>query len=249
MFVYANGDSFTAGDELASEILPGFPGNTPYTDLSTAANFKWLDSVYRSHPDIIPVYFKESRRRAYPQKIGDSLKCEVFNNAQGGASMEYIVRTSILDLLNLKNTHKDIVALIGTTQPSRIDLPLPNNRWQSVQIGHKFPDEIPIVFNKYYLRNYTDYHALTNYYKNLIHIQDFCKVNNIRLIFVNVMNDPVVAPEDNIEVTRLKSYVKDYDFDMGEIARQTVQGDVLAPCGHFTEIVHNKLAEEIAKTL
>ena len=63
------------------------------------------------------------------------------------------------------------------------------------------------------------------------------------------MNDPVVAPEDNIEVTRLKSYVKDYDFDMCEIARRTVQGDVLAPCGHFTEIVHNKLAEEIAKTL
>jgi hypothetical protein len=67
------------------------------------------------------------------------------------------------------------------------------------------------------------------------------------------MNDQPTISEDNIEeankVTQLKNYVKDYDFDMPAIAYPMKGLDIYAPCGHFTEIVHAKLAEEIAKTL
>lgn len=255
MLIYANGDSFTAGIELAAEMLPGFPGNrsdAPFNE-DSIQNFKWLDQVYINCPNIIPAYLSESRRRAYPQKISALLNCEVINNAIGGASMDYIARTTILDLINLKNNHKDIVAVIGTTQTSRIDLPMANSQWQSVQIGYRFPVDIPSIFEKYYVKSYTNYHALTNYYQNLIHIQDFCKVNDIRLIFVNLMNDQPTIPEDNIEeankVTQLKNYVKDYDFDMPAISYSMKGLDIYAPCGHFTEIVHAKLAEEIVKTL
>jgi hypothetical protein len=254
MLIYANGDSFTAGIELAADMLPGFPGNRSDAPIhkDSEKNFKWLDDVYINHQDLITPYLTESRRRAYPQKIGKALNCKVVNNSQGGASMDGIARTSILDLINLKKNYNDIVAVIGTTQTSRIDLPVELSQWQSVQVGYKFPPYIPVVVEKYYVKTYSNYHALTNYYKNLIYIQDFCKVNDIRLVFVNLMNDQPTIPEDNVQeankVTQLKNYVKKYDFDMPTIAH-TMQGDIFAPCGHFTEIVHTKLAEEIVKTL
>lgn len=250
--IYANGDSFTAGSELAADMLPGFPGNTskPPTPVQNIKNSKWLSVVYHKYSHLIPSYLAESRQRAYPQKIGDALNCKVVNNAQGGASMDCIARNTISDLLNLKNDHKDIVAIIGTTQIYRLEIPIENNQWESVQVGHGFPNRLPDSFEKYYVKNYSVYHAFTNYYKNLIQIQNFCKVNDIRLIFVNFMYDSI--PEDDIEETKkiiqLKNYLKEYDFNMSKIAHGMV-GDIFAPCGHFTEIVHTNLAKEIVKTL
>jgi hypothetical protein len=255
MFIYSNGDSFTNGDELASDILPNFPGwsEDPPFDVRRVRNHKWLHVALTKNQHLIGPYMDECRRRAYPQKLANLLKCELFNNALGGGSMDYIARNTIIDLIDLKKKGtKDIIAVIGTTSIFRIELPIDDDQWLSTHIGSGQPAQIPSSFTEHYVKKYSVIHAYSNYYKNLILIQEFCKVNDIRLILVDVMSEDNIEMPDNKEeamkIDLLKQYAKPYDFSMSRIAHK-VGGKIFAPCGHFSTIVHDKLAQEIVKII
>ena len=245
--VYANGDSFTAGSELAADLLPGFPGNTvnpPIAAMTRVKNERWYNRIHQEHGHLMEHYIKQSTLRAYPQKVGNILDCEVFNNALGGSSMDRIARTTISDLIKLKKEHTNIVAVIGTTDIHRIELPNENKAWASGQPAHNVSIFAPVY--QFYVKYSSSYHALSNYYNNLISIQDFCKVNNIRLILLDAMSHTDIIKDE--ELTHLVEYVRPYDIDMSKIA-QTTSGEVYAPLGHYTEIVHDRIAEEIVKIL
>lgn len=251
MVIYANGDSFTHGSELASDMLPGFPGwsnRFPLDEVKVKENYTWMRDIMKENTALISLYMDECVRRAYPQKVANILNCEVLNNSEAGASMDRIARNTIIDLLDLKNKGtKDIVAIIGTTSIFRIDLPIKNNQWLSMQIGGHNDNlsEIPPSLIVHYVKDYSVIHAYSNYYKNLILIQDFCKVNDIKLILIETLfKDAEESNENNL----LRQYAKTYDFSMSKIAHE-LGGNIFAPCGHFSEIVHNKLADEIVKIL
>jgi hypothetical protein len=173
----------------------------------------------------------------------------VYNNAEGGASIDRIARTTISDLIKLKDYNTDIVALIGTTSIYRVEFPHENQAWISAQLAQGDQHFAKPIID-YYINHYSRYHGLYNYYKNLILIHDFCKINQIRLILIDVMSNIGTDEFDQLEdLEHLKNYLNlKYDFDMGEIASNT-SGEIFAPCGHFTEIVHAKLAEEIVKII
>jgi hypothetical protein len=251
MFIYANGDSFTRGSELANYLLPDFPGNTalPATNLQRLQNQKWITRVHKARHELVEHTLREEVKLAYPQKVADILGCECYNNAHGGSSIDRIARTTITDLARLKNEKKDIVALIGTTNIYRIEMPTPNQAWDCGQ-PTRSNNHVNKDITDYYIKYYTEYHAKTTYYKNLIFIRDFCKLNQIRLVLIDASHQPeLMSTPETGDLKTLKDYLDlKYDFDISKIAYE-MGGDIFCPLGHFTEPVHNKLAEEIAKTL
>ena len=104
---------------------------------------------------------------AYPQKVANKINAECYNNAYGGSSIDRIARTTITDLAGLKNEKKDIVAIIGTTSIFRIELPAEQRTWLCGQPTVNNDHTIKPITD-YYIKYYSDYHATTNYYKNLI---------------------------------------------------------------------------------
>jgi hypothetical protein len=251
MFIYANGDSFTRGSELANYLLPKYPGNTstPVNSAQLVRNERWLWYMRKHHQDLIKTTLEKEITLAYPQKVANKLGVECYNNAYGGSSIDRIARTTVTDLAGLKNEKKDIVAIIGTTSIFRMELPGELRTWHCGQPTVTNDQKIKPVTD-YYIKYYSEYHATTNYYKNLIFIRDFCKLNHIRLILVDVShNDIEIDNEPDNDLKNLKQYLDlKYDFDISRIAHQ-VGGDIFCPCGHFTESVHDRLAEEIVKIL
>jgi hypothetical protein len=99
------------------------------------------------------------------------------------------------------------------------------------------------------------YHSLVNFYKNVILISDFCKLNNIRLYWIATGEDvtkieiePYLA--DRPDLIAFMEYTKfKYDISMIDIIGEFPGQDVICPGGHFGELIHEKTAQEIVKIL
>lgn len=58
----------------------------------------------------------------YADVVADHYGADIVNNAMSGSCNRRIIRTTIRDLITLKQTHSDIIALIGLTFVSRTEL-------------------------------------------------------------------------------------------------------------------------------
>lgn len=98
--IYANGDSWTAGDIVDPD--------------------KFGDqNQYAMHPD------NDGYRlpRVWPHKLGKLLNKEVLNKAVAGSSNDAIVRNTVNDVLGLLNKYKpeELFVIIGWSSPERKD--------------------------------------------------------------------------------------------------------------------------------
>ena len=95
MKIYAVGDSFTAGAELADHEfnLPGYPGFCRFSDRESEGNIytKWGNSRHDFIKDNSQIMLRE-RELSYPQQLGNILNLPVINNGIGGCSMQTIQR-------------------------------------------------------------------------------------------------------------------------------------------------------------
>lgn len=187
MLIYANGDSFTAGDELTLDKLPDYPGNLSSRIIDNPKYNRWLEELRESNPSLVQHVISMQDTRAYPAELGKLLKCGVINKAIGGSSNDRIVRTSIHDLLLLKKIEPDIVALIGFSAPGcREELPMPGDEWIQVQLINSFNiTDLLQGYQTYKLTVESDYHKYSFLYRNIIQMQNFCKTLNIPVIFVS----------------------------------------------------------------
>lgn len=273
MIIYCNGDSFVAGVELGDTIIPDHPGFIDYNDEDPAKYRPWSSKTW----DTNTLYGKAritswnqieelDRKKSFPSKLNQLLNVPVINRAHGGASLDRIVRTALTDLIELKKTNDNIVAIIGTTDISREeiptchDIPYPDSTgdpgyWISVTPHHTKADEAETDgITKYKLLREKDYHGMLRFYKNVILLKDFCKLNNIKLYWIstnyNVKNIEVEKEyETCVDLLNFKEYAEfEYILDMDEIAK-TINTGVICPANHFSEIVHDEVAKQLAEIL
>lgn len=275
--IYFNGDSFVAGVELGDDELPEYPGTLPWPWGSPQHEKAkaWIAKTYDiKHPwylvrmETVKDTIKKEYDRAFPSLIGKKLNVPIINHALGGASMDRIVRTTIADLIRLKKEHKTVIAIIGTTHMSRSEVPnsdfsasvdlhgSPKN-WTCISLSYRLPyhnSKIDPLLD-YKLEYEKNYHMLVNFYKNVILLQDFCRANDIKLMWIstynNIINDFNLESvyRVNDDLTDFIEYSKfEYTLDMAIVAQEIKVG-VLCPSGHFSEKVHQRVADDLCGVL
>lgn len=275
MIVYCNGDSFVAGSELGDEILPEYPGllDAPWDITPNSPHEVAKRWYFKSHnPDnhIGKARFdnqlsisEAGYRQAFPNKLEELTGVKVINHSRPGTSMDRIVRSSMSDLLTLTKTHSDIVAVIGTTGATRSEIACRDyneidhdqgipNVWRCISSIYRLPnDTVDLNYLISYKLTYEkNYHHYVNVYKNIILLQDFCKLNNIKLLWVATFdNHTSVDVEKEFSQARdLNNFVEyadlKYAVDMSEIANR-LKTKTVCPSGHYSEIVHTETAKQL----
>jgi hypothetical protein len=231
--IYANGDSFFAGDELGDFMIKDHPGylnfKTPQSILDL--NQSWYHKTFDpSHPLSKDRIFKKNKIQDFNDnhnviaKVAKKLNLNYVNHSLGGVSYDRISRTTITGLLELKKTTDDIICLIGTTDPGRsefchqysceheIDSSGFSITWD--QLSHRFlnshqkKSEIKNVID-YKIQFESDYHQLFNAFKNILLIKNFCQIQNIKIIWVNTCFIDIneMQPENHFKNVRdLKAF-------------------------------------------
>lgn len=278
MLLYFNGDSFVAGCELGDDILPKYPGLVSWPVDHDRPHRIWLAQTY-DEKHILYRYkhttpeklIQLEYERVFPNLVAKLSNMPVINRALGGSSMDRIARTTLTDLYtHRKNNPKDrIIAFIGTTHPNRSEIP---NELKGAIDLHGFSQDWMCISTTYTMQDRghhatemiklkvlyeTNYHAVINFYKNIMTVNNFCKLNNIELHWIST-NDNVVQhyPIESYLLDRpdLIMYQEcanlNYTLDMREILETEFVGqDVICPGGHFGEQIHERTAQEIVKIL
>jgi hypothetical protein len=249
LFLYANGDSFVKGDELGNFLKTDFPGYYNFSEERPERMDSWILEDQQKNKFRSTNFFKtinaEEDKRNFAAKIQKHLNCNFLNNAQGGSSNDRTTRITLQDLIEIKKQHKNIVALIGTAEPSRLELPNDNTDllWKPYFLAKT--DNINNPISQFYLLNLNRYHRMVMFYKNVILLQDFCKVNSIKLLWVagntNIVENNVVDT-DAEDYNNFKEYANfSYAAEMPKIAKDIDIG-VMCPGRHFAEKVHDAVA-------
>lgn len=284
MLLYFNGDSFVAGVELGDDILNVYPGKASYpmnnTDPNSihVRNKKWLVNtntpghpLFKERMTVRNKLDKLEFERAFPNKVHQLTQLPVINHALGGSSMDRISRTTVSDLCDLRKEKPDekIIAFIGTTYPNRTEIPAaisvsrgmdPHGHvfnWDSVSPTYQILQSKEVEdLIKYFALRQTNYHAAVNFYKNIILIQDYCKLNDIQLYWIathdNIVTEYVIESHvrDQYDLFALREYANlHYSVDMKDFLPEFNFEDVLCPGGHFSEPVHERTAEKIVEIL
>jgi hypothetical protein len=255
-FLYANGDSFVEGCELGDFLISSHPGYYNFNNRRPQQFDSWLRQSNDGSTDIgkerihkEKLIKQEEYKRNFASKLQQQLGVEYKNNAKGGSSFERIIRTSLIDLIEISKTKKNIVALIGTSEPRRISIPAPVNDdlWMCATMNTTNDAAKPIM--DYHLAYFNDYHALLLMYKNIILMQEFCKSNGIKLLWIAGNSDITEETITHSEIKCLMEYSKfKYTLSLPEIARQ-IDAGAMAPGYHFSEIVHTEAASRLLDKL
>jgi hypothetical protein len=258
MIVYANGDSFVAGSGLGSYLLPNWPGlHDVGSEKLYKENREWLEKCYSNKlafkilTEVIP---KVESKLAFAHKLKSLLNCNVVNGAEGGSSFDRIARTTITELISLKNQYKDskIVAIIGNTDIFRSEVAYNRhgeNTWFQIHYNLTPPSDLKNLL-KYKLTHEHNYHRMLDYYKHCILIKDFCRSNDIELHWIDIgmVQEDSRVLNQHADLAALKEYADiQYSVNMSQCA-VGVKGKFV-PDGHFSEAVHEKVAAEFAKIL
>lgn len=260
MILYCDGDSHVAGTELGDVILPEHPGFLPWgcPEQLSIHNAKWIERTFGNGD--LSHYRKQQlekialleKEKAFPNKIANKLNIEVVNAALGGSSIDAICRRTLSNLIQLKN-RDTVVAVIGITDPWRFELPNSNSDdvpWMCV-LPNNNVDYLKEV-TKYMVLAEKNYHSLVRFYKNIITIKDFCKLNDIKLFFIEryPINDVEPYFENYKDYVNLKNYANfkaDLNF-MKIVATQNL-GNVMCPAFHFNETVHEYISNKVIELL
>lgn len=256
MILYCDGDSYVAGTELGDIILPEHPGFSAWPGFNQQRALVWLNRTYRNG-DLAPIREQLKtqiaileKEKAFPNKIAKKLNIEVVNAALGGSSMDAICRRTLSNLIKLKDRDHSM-AVIGITDPWRFELP--NSSTDAVPWICAHPTtEVDFIKDvvKYMTVAKKKYHGLVKFYKNIITIQDFCKVNNIKLIFIDrkLINSVEKHFEDYEDYVNLKKYSNfKADLDILEIVKNI--DEAMCPGHHFNEKAHEVISNMIVELL
>ncbi len=262
MILYTNGDSFVAGNSLAMPDFQGFPGFLPlgawedpdWPETVRSWYFKSLVKNNLTSDDVEPI----ERSRAFARKISQKLNIPLVDNSKGGSSFHRIARTSLADLLKLKQENPDdsIVAIIGITSPNRSEVAYvyphsKNPSWIEVHFGSRGVNPKDVDSIMYYKLKYESmYHKMMSMLQNIILLKGFCLSNDIKLYFTGSEWSEVdqVPYENYPDLKLLRDYVGNlYDVNMKDIA-ETVDRAML-PDGHFKEEVHDLVAEKFVEMI
>jgi hypothetical protein len=203
-------------------------------------------------------YAKISDGKRYSEFLSESLDCEHINAAISGSSNDRILRTSLRDLINLKQTHTDIVAAISLTFPLRTeiwDTDIENNRFvndgefvsvqaaKSKQWFHNGTTASPPRYNGYiseWLRWYNVEAETVKLLKEILLLTTWCKHNKIKYVILSGILQEIVDLESPfiqpfyLEVLRDPNVI---DMFTNSFTEWCI-GRGHAPIDNFTQEIH-----------
>jgi hypothetical protein len=268
MLIYCNGDSFVDGWELGDDLIPGHPGYTLTGPADNPNNLAWEINVrkFDQRTENIANIIELNRQRCFAGLLQSKYGYTVVNNALNGASIDRITRTTITDLIDLKNKHEIITAIIGITSHYRHEVPgdpdePPQKKWVDIAPHIKNLYKHASNVAEFNIKYETDYHASVKAILNLTHIKNFCSLHGIKLLFVQPGYEYTssattpscffedVFPEHN-DLTRLVKYLNLKPcLHLKEIAVASGETEIYCPAGHFSPKMHEIFADKISKLL
>jgi len=173
--------------------------------------------------------------KIYPSIIAEKISGKLHNDGIGGSCNRRIIRTSLRSLIELKETHSNILALIGLTFISRTELWQPhlqlktsndgdfhsitskdiiNLDWKAGLLSTVHPDSHKLAgpkvsdYYKNWLLHFSKEAAVTELLSDIIMLYNFAVHNNIEiLIFSNCQKFPT-SPDVDRDAPFLTSLVK-----------------------------------------
>lgn len=271
MIFYFNGDSFVSGVELADHLLPNHPGYIKFDDqIKKNEAKKWIKKTYDSSHEygkLRHLKYKEIAdtefESCFPNILSKKYGINIINRALGGSSNDRIIRTTLNDLIKLLEHKEEVTAIIGTTSINRFEIPNYEDSWYAdyhgeIKVwncisGHYHMDnrELAQPLIEYHIKYEKNYHQLVRFYKEVILLQSFCQSNNIKLYWLETLeNISKIQVENNYKnIEDLINFKKQanfkYTFSMYEIVEKNKHEEVLCPSGHYSPLIHNLIADEI----
>lgn len=261
MKIYAVGDSFTAGVELADHEfnLPGFPGFCRYGDRQSPGN------VYRAwgdHRHILVGKFPKiparERSLAYPQKLGNILNLPVTNDGLGGCAMQTIQR----NLYKFLQTNKEpVYVLFQPTHWTRWTQ-FYENTWRDFMTTiapEGMHSDLASMF-KFRVVNENTYSWVEQWFAIFYSCVELIRKNPLIQRFwildagflqelLSICRDPH-SPLGEDLTARILDYLEEinYQWQVMDLDREkdNDRDPWLCPGGHYNYLVHDKLAQHLA---
>lgn len=257
--IYANGDSFVAGDELASKkYLPEF------SETYTRDEFKKIDKekIYKRFTKSTKKFgFDEKAYRqdnydlAFPSIISKQLQTPIINRAYSGKSNQTICASVIDDLeMEILKNYKpeEILVIVGLTEFARLKFPSKskgNSDTTSMMMAYG-SGRISQEVQEYFIRETTDKFLITDNFlsiSGLIYYLDKLGISyilsdssaystNLSGINFYPMND------------RLRKLFPQPDVIMTSHMNKSSE-KVLCMLGHYTSVIHERHADKIIELL
>jgi len=203
--LYTNGDSWTAGDIVDPDLFKDQPWHVNHPD----------NKQYR-----LP--------RVWPNKLGDLLNIDTINNSKAGASNDTIVRSTINDIIQIKNEidPEEIFVIIGWSSPERKDFfykwgsKEAEGYWECIypaELEHWSSDreELNKFFKLYVKNHWYEEEYITRHCLNTITLHNFLKNLKIPHLFFNAFYEgkkEVLDPKSHqlFESNELDTFISEF---------------------------------------
>jgi len=261
-YIYANGDSFTAGRDLADFLyVPGYPLQT-FT--SWQKNIKYVEKqgyeyLKKQGQSINQHIAPLERRMSFVAKLSELTDVPYWNNAISGNSTANIALNTYKDLLYIAERRKGqkVLVLIGLTNAGRLWFPNPTNPSNTLIInritGFKYKEEK--IISEWFVKHSTHTDLLLIMSNQLNGIITFCE--NLDLdIDLYFVGNPLFCHRHFDEITG-KSYkpivdiIKNRTIDIlgGEDIHEHFKKKRFSSSGHLPIADHESLAQRLKDKL
>ncbi len=200
-----------------------------------------------------------STGKTYADFIGEKLNAKVINNGLSGSCNDRIIRTSVRDLLEIKE--QEVLAIIGLAHTNRTeywsDTALGNDgHFKSIQPTNTLGG-IAAAARESHIRFYNDEAEVTKLFLDLILFTSFLKLHNIKyLIWEGTMNQKPVdfttpfIHHFNEQIISDSNILNLFDFSFAKycaIIKKHIPYDYnkYQINGHHTEAAHKDFADYI----
>ena len=265
MLIYANGDSFTAGEGLSDSIFfNDYPGDIIDGKFDRTKVNQWTQQRKKiaSQNQLVQELIDSNFSKAYPAVLGKKINAEVINGAQGGSSMFGMYYRTVYDILELKKQNKiPNIVIIGLTSEERLTIfnrkSIEHNprTWAKYITGSAFTrswnsNTLKKYVTAFWKQNETD-DMLVHYLYTCLSIKTFIKSTIDKdVLFLNT-SIPFHKNKNIVEQSPLYILKEIWDtLEFDKIYTQ-ISFDTFGVkypklcCGHYSELAHHDYAEYI----
>lgn len=250
-FLYVNGDSFSAGHNLANRYLYPklkiFKEEFSFEDYIKENILKKAEKIIRKNGLDLQEVIKNEKSYTFPSKVYHKIGMDFMNSSRRGASLQEIAFSTILDFENLKKQRdvSNCFAIIFLTSIFRNIMPVDNSFTDD-----DFTSILPSSLKNTRERNERNYvkYFYEKASQQFHELSSICALNGLNNYF----------DSNNISYAFFDSFMYSESIENHVLNKsnfvipdQVIKNwyetneKILLYCGHFNEKVHEDIAEKI----
>ena len=186
--------------------------------------------------------------QAWPYRLADACGYEVHNLGLSGSSNASILRRTMEEL----SVNQYDLVVVGWTSPGRQEwkdsVGIPYNVWPGQQVPDTWePWRKQLV--EYISEHHSPEYIYQQYLIKVLLLQSYCKLNNIKLLMMDVMHNNYYRAVGHEQHDKLEQQIDQSQFiGWGKFGMfELTDGLPRGPGRHPLEKGHKKIADEVAK--